>query len=334
MSLKKVVAGIKSNKNFLITTHTNSEGDALGSEIAFWRLLKAMDKGATIINEDDPPLGYDFLPGVNNIKKFSRYSGIPQKAGKKNSQGIEFDCFVVLDCSDLKRCGEVYKINTGNKPVLNIDHHISNEGFGDINWIEPDSSSCAQMIYKLYKKLRIPLDKDIATLLYVGILTDTGSFRYPNTTALTHKIASDLLRYDLDIAQIYKNVYENVPFGDMQLLSKILPTIRRQLQGEIAWFQIKQSLLKNKKISFDLTEHILSFARAIKDVEVAVLFKENLGVKNEIRVNLRSQGKVDVNRIARFFGGGGHKTASGCTVKGRIEEVRKRVLAKIRESLR
>jgi len=120
----------------------------------------------------------------------------------------------------------------------------------------------------------------------------------------------------------------------MELLTKILPTMRRSYAGKIVWFQILQGLLKGKRISFDLTENILNFGRAIKDVEVAVLFKENLGVKDEVRVNLRSQSaKVDVNRIASFFGGGGHKTASGCTINGKIDRVIKKVLNKVKESL-
>ena len=321
MSLKKVVEAIKSNKNFLITTHVNPEGDALGSELVIYRLLRTLGKHAVIINEDNLPAAYDFLPGINKIKKL-----------KKSLKNIKFDCFVALDCSDLKRCGKVSRINLNNRPIINIDHHISNEGFGDINWIEPNASSTSEMLYKLYKRLRIPLDRSTAVSLYVGILTDTGSFHYSNTSALTHKIASELLRLNLDIAKIYKKAYEEIPFSDMKLLSKILPTISRQLHGKIAWLQIRKNLLKNKITSIDLTEHLLSFARSIKDVEVAVLFKENLGQKNEVRVNLRSQGKIDVNKIARFFGGGGHKTASGCTIKGRIEDVRRRVLNKIRES--
>lgn len=322
MSLEKTIACIKSNKNFLITSHLNLEGDAIGSELAFYKILKAQGKQAIIINEADLPCEYNFLSGTKFIKKF-----------RKNLKDMKFDCFVVLDCSDLKRCGEVYKLNTGGMPILNIDHHISNQRFGDINWIEPAASSTCEMIYKLYKRLHISLTRDIALSLYVGIFTDTGSFRYPNTSAFTHHLVSKLLKYNLDITQIYKNIYENIPFSDMKLLSKILPTIKRGIDGKVAWFQIKQNLLKNKKISFDLTEHILSFARAIKGVEVAVIFKENLGTKCEIRVNLRSQGKVDVNKIAQFFGGGGHKTSSGATVKGKIETVRSKVLAKIRESL-
>jgi len=337
VSLKKVIAGIKKNKNFLITAHLNPEGDALGSELAFYRLIRKMGKNAVIINADRLPYGYDFLPGINKIKRFNRKflaEGESAKGKKNDLKNIRFDCFAILDCSDLGRCGQVAKINTVNKPILNIDHHISNTRFGDINWVEPHASSCCEMIYKLYKKLRLTLDKDTAALLYVGILTDTGSFHYPNTTHLTHQVVSELLKHKLNIAQIYKNAYENIPFKDMQLLSRILPTLKCQLQGKIAWFTIKRNIFSKQRLSIDLSEQLLSFARAIKNVEVAVLFKENLWVRDEVRVNFRSQGKIDVNRIAQAFGGGGHKTASGATVKGRIEEVRRRVLAKIRESVK
>jgi phosphoesterase RecJ-like protein len=322
MSLKKVIACLKRHKSFLITSHTNPEGDALGSELAFYELLKKLSKRAVIVNEDKLPHGYDFLPQKNIIKKF-----------RKNMQGIEFDCFVVLDCSDLSRSGKVYKINLGQKPILNIDHHISNQMFGDVNWLEPDSSSCCEMIYKLYKKLRISIDKDTAIFLYTGILTDTGSFRYTNTTGFTHRAVADLLRHRLDIIEIYKNIYENIRFVDMKLLSKVLLGMRQGAGGKIIWFQLARSMLKDKKLSFDLTEHILSFGRAIKDAEVVVLFKENLGLKDEIRVNFRSQGKVDVNKIASFFGGGGHGAASGATIGGKLDQVRKKVLAKIKEAI-
>lgn len=324
MSLEKIINCIKNNKSFLITSHKNLEGDALGTELAFFRLLKAMGKKAIIVNEDRLPPRFDFLPGINNIKKFN----------KKNLKYIKFDCFVALDCSDLRRCGEVSRINIDNKIVLNIDHHRSNEKFGDIDWIEPGASSCSEMIYKLYKKLNVTIDKDTALLLYVGILTDTGSFRYANTTSLAHKIVAELLKYKLDIRGIYKYVYENITFYELRLLNKILPTIKFCHHGKVAWFQIDRNILKNKKISFDLTEYVLSFARAIKDVEVAVSFKENLGKKYQTRVNLRSEGKVDVNKIACFFGGGGHRTASGCTIKGKIEKVKRKVLNKIKKSLK
>ncbi|MDD5166371.1 MAG: bifunctional oligoribonuclease/PAP phosphatase NrnA [Candidatus Omnitrophica bacterium] len=322
MSLKKVVALIRQNKNFLITTHTNPEGDALGSELAFYKLVRKLGKNAVIVNEDGVPDSYNFLPENNIIRRY-----------KRNLRGIGFDCLVVLDCSDLGRTGEVGRFKARNKPVINIDHHISNDKFGDANWVEPGASSASEMIYTLYKKMKVPFDKDSALLLYVGMVTDTGSFRYTNTKKYTHEAVAELLKYGIDVIGVYRQVYENIPFEDIKLLTRILPTVRRQAKGKIIWFQIKQNMLKNKKLSFDLTEELLSFARSIKDVEVALLFKENLGIKNEIRVNFRSQGKVDVNKVASFFGGGGHRTASGATVIGKIDTVRKKVLAKIKEKL-
>lgn len=324
MSLKKAVEFIKRNKRFLITSHTNLEGDALGSEIAFYFLLKKLGKRAFIVNEDASPYGYDFLPGQNKIKRL-------KLVFKKKP---DFDCFVTLDCSDLKRAGETWKINRDKKPVLNIDHHISNQRFGEVNWVEPDASSCAQMVYRLYKKLGIRLDEDVAISLYTGIVCDTGSFRYSNTTSFTHRIAAELLKFRIDVVGIYRAIYENIPFEDMRLLIKILPGIRRKEKGRIIWFKLPRHLLRRKKLSFDLSEQVLSFGRAIKGVEVVVLFKENFGAMNQIRVNFRSNGDIDVNKIARFFGGGGHKTASGATINGRLDDVARKVLAKIKENLR
>ncbi|MFA5357057.1 MAG: bifunctional oligoribonuclease/PAP phosphatase NrnA [Candidatus Omnitrophota bacterium] len=322
MSLKKVIASLRKNKSFLVTTHTNSEGDALGSQLAFYRILKRLGRKATLVNEDELPYGYEFMPGSGDIIKY-----------KDNLKNIKFDCFVTLDCSDLSRTGEVYRLNKGKKPVINIDHHISNTKFGDINWIEPNASSCSEMVYKLYKALGLAMDRDTAILLYTGIMTDTGSFRYKNTTSFTHSVISRLLKFGLDIPYIYKCAYENVPFQDMKLLARILPGARRDAGGKIIWFQIKHNMLRNKKLSFDLSEHILTFGRAIKGAEVVVLFKENLGARNEIRINFRSQGNVDVNKVAKAFGGGGHKTASGATVHGKIDNIRRQVIAKIKKEL-
>jgi len=322
MSINEVCANIKKYNNFLITVHTSPEGDALGAELGFYNLIRKLGKSGTIINEDKLPYGYDFLPGHKLIRLLN-----------KGSKNVEFDCFVVLDCADLKRTGDVYKLNKDNKPVLNIDHHISNRNFGDLNWVDPNASSCSEMVYKLYKKLQLPMDKDTAVALYTGIMTDTGSFRYSNTSSYTLKVASELLKFGIDVARLYRATYENIPPSDVKLLLKLLPKIEFYCQGKIVGFQIRKELFKDQKPSVDLADLALSFGRAIKGVEVVVLFKENLGENNEVRVNLRSQGKVDVNKIAAFFEGGGHKSAAGCTLTGEIKKVAKKVIARIRQSL-
>jgi len=321
VGLKKIAERIKRNKSFLITSHTNPEGDALGSEIAFYILLSKLGKKAVIVNEDRPLYGYEFLPGIEGIKRY-----------KNEKQKFDFDCFVTLDSSDLKRTGEVWRLIRG-KEVLNIDHHISNPRFGSVNWVEPYASSCSEMVYRLYIALKVSLDKDAALALYTGILTDTGSFRYSNTSSFTHNAAADLLTYGINVAEVYKYAYENIPFEDMQVLLKILPKIKREAKGKLIWFQVPHNLLKKQKISFDLAENILTFGRSIKGVKVVALFKENLGVSQEIRVNLRSDGKIDVNKIASCFGGGGHKAAAGITIHGKIGNVRRRVVSKIRQAL-
>jgi len=322
MSLNKICKAIKKYNNFLISAHTSPEGDALGAELGFYSLIKKLGKRATIINEDKLPYGYDFLPGNELIQLLSQ-----------RSKKIDFDCFVVLDCADLKRTGDVYGLNKDKKPILNIDHHISNRNFGDFNWVDPCASSCSEMIYKLYKKLNLPLDKNSALALYTGIMTDTGSFHYSNTSSDTFKAAAQLLKYGVKVSAVYRAAYENVPPVDAKLLFKLLPKMKLFCQNQVAVFWIKKELFKNKKPSIDLADLLLSFGRSIKGVEVVVLFKENLGTKNEVRVNLRGQGKVDVNQIAASFGGGGHKSAAGCTLTGELNKISKQVIAKIQQAL-
>ena len=318
MSLNEICKSIKKYNNFLIAAHTSPEGDALGSQLGFYNLIKKLGKQAMIISDDQLPYGYDFLPGIKHVHRLG-----------KELKYIKFDCLVILDCADLRRTGRVYKLNQDNKPVLNIDHHISNQSFGDVNWVDAQSSSCSEMIYQLYKRLGLAIDRDTALALYAGIMTDTGSFRYSNTSSSTFKAAAELVKCGVNVAEVYRHAYENIPAQVVKLLLKILLKIKFFGQGRIAVFQIDSKLPGNKKTGIDLADQCLSFGRAIRGVEVVVLFKNNLSSRSQIRVNLRSQGGIDVNKIAAFFGGGGHKTAAGCTIIGEVVVVRRKVIAKI-----
>jgi len=318
MSLNRICKSIKKYNKFLITAHTRPEGDALGSVLGFYNLVRKMGKQAVIIIDDQLPYGYDFLPGVRHVRQMGqRY------------KNVKFDCLVVLDCADLGRIGQVAKLNQANKPILSIDHHISNQNFGDVNWVDARASSCSEMIYQLYKRLGLPINKDAALVLYTGLMTDTGSFRYSNTASSTFKAAAELLKSGINVAQVYRHAYENIPAQEVKLLLGFLSKIKFFGQGRIATFQIGTELVSIKKPGIDLADQILSFGRAIKGVEAVILFKEIRGSPSWVRVNLRSQGRVDVNKIAAFFGGGGHKTAAGCTVSGGLLAVRRKVIAKI-----
>jgi phosphoesterase RecJ-like protein len=322
LSINAICRSIKKYHNYLIVAHTNPEGDALGAELGFYYLVKQLGKRATIISDDQLPYGYDFLPGLQYIRRLH-----------KQSSRIKFDCLVVLDCADLKRTGGVYKLRQG-QPVLNIDHHISNQNFGDVNWVNPGSSSCSEMIYDLYKKLHLRFDQKSALVLYTGMMTDTGSFRYSNTSSATFSAAAELVQYGIKVARVYRFAYENIPLAAVKPLLKIQSGVKFFAQGKIAVFTIDEYFPGPGVSAIDLADQVLNFGRLIKGVEVVALFKNNLGKRSEVRVNLRSQGKVDVNKIAAFFAGGGHKTAAGCTLAGNIQAVRRKVVAKICSELK
>jgi bifunctional oligoribonuclease and PAP phosphatase NrnA len=325
MSILAAIAFIKKHERFLITTHTSMEGDALGSQLGFYYLVRKMGKQAVMVNDDAVPYGYEFLPDLDKIKHFQ------QSPGK-----LRFDCLVLVDCSDLKRSGGVYTLNSANKPVLNIDHHISNSDFGSVNWVDPKASSASEMIYQLYKKTGVRFDKNSALALYAGILTDTGSFRFSNTSPAVHSAVAELLKQGIDVSGVYNNIYGNIPLSDLKLLMNVLPTMKTALGGKVAWFEISKEVSKKQKgIFFDLGESLLSFARTLKGLEAVALFRENFNKAGEVRVNFRSQGEVDVNKIANSFGGGGHKSASGATIRGlSLKDARKVVLNKLMVELR
>ena len=317
MSIEKIARQINKTKSFLITSHVNLEGDALGSALAVRYLLRALGKKAEVVMEDECPPEYRFLPGAKTVKKL------------KDLKRIKYDVFIAVDCSDLGRCRAVSELVDRSKPVINIDHHFSNSRFGDVNWVDPKSSCACEMIFRLFKEMRIPVGRKEALCMYTGILTDTGSFRHPNTTYMTHSIASELMRLGIDGSEVYAHIYQSIGFEDIELLLRALNTIKLDGKNGIAHFSLKNMFLGGRKMSFDLTEQILSFGRMIAGVKAVVLFKENPDKPGQVRVNLRSVREVDISAVARMFGGGGHKNASACTVNGKLETIRKKVLKQI-----
>jgi len=304
--LKKIVEKINSSKSFLITAHMNLEGDALGSELATYILLKKLKKRVVIYNNDLIPGIYKFLP-------FSR--------AIKNSIGEDkFDVAMVLDCSDVSRTGAVKDALSKAGCIINIDHHISNTNFGDINWVEPSSGSAAQMLYLLCDKFKI-MDKNIAMCLYTGIFTDTGNFTYANTDSQTHKIVSSLMKYNLHPHKIYDTIHSLCTPPDLRFIGEIISSLRFDPRKKICWAIITKWQDKN----YDFTEVVFSIMRLLKEPEVFLLFKKI--DRHRTRVNFRGRGRVDVNRIAKFFGGGGHKNASGTTIEESLEKAERKVIS-------
>ncbi|MFA5271246.1 MAG: bifunctional oligoribonuclease/PAP phosphatase NrnA [Candidatus Omnitrophota bacterium] len=304
-SLKEISDKIKKSKSFIITAHVSLEGDALGSELATYALLKKLKKRVVIYNNDHTPPIYKFLPHSKVIKN--------------SLSEDKFDVAMVLDCSDSSRTGKVKDYLSRVKCIINIDHHISNTFFGDLNWVDSKSSSACQMLYKLCEKMKI-MDEHIALCLYTGIFTDTGNFTYTNTTKETHRIVAELMHYGVSPRLIYENVHSLCDDKDLKFIGRIISSLRFDSSKKICWAAIN----KWEDKDYDLTEVIFSFMRLLKGVEVLILFKQV--EKNKIRINFRSRPSVDVNKIAKFFGGGGHKSASGTTIETGLKQAQREVI--------
>lgn len=317
--MQKVIEAIRKYNKFLITAHVNLEGDSLGSQLGMKALLDSLGKKAIIVDSDAVPESLKFLSASFEVSN-------------DLSAKMDFESAIVLDCPTLKRTGKVRDLIEKGKFIINVDHHISNEKFGDVNWVDSKASSAGEMVYKIYKGMGIRLTKEAALALYIAILTDTGSFNYDNTSQVTHEIAGELLGYGIDPASVSESVYERRSVSDIKLLGLVLATLKVNKAGDVAHLEVTNAMLKETGADLVKSEGFVNYARSIDKVKVAIIFKEDANGK--VNVSFRSKGEADVNKIASFFGGGGHVRASGCIIEGTLAEAEKKVLAKVDEILK
>ncbi len=318
MSLQKVKELIQKNKSFLITSHINLEGDSIGSQLALYMLLKALGKDPYILDADAPSELYNFLPMIDRIS--TDLDNIPKH-----------DVTMIIDCPVIERAGEAGRIIDRKKPLCNIDHHVSNANFGDINWVDPEASSGAELVYRLFKAFNQPIDRDAALVIYVAILTDTGSFGYENTNADTHKIVAELLETGIRPLDVRNSIYESRSLKEFKLLEKILSTLKSTENGKVSYLSVTKKMLSDCGCEPSATEGFISYPRSVMGTEIAILFLENPYEKSKIQISFRSKGTADVNALASRFGGGGHHNASGCVMDGKMQDVIKKVLAAAEE---
>lgn len=311
---KKALALIRQHNNFLIATHANPDLDAIASQLAIAAYLKGQGKRVMIVHEKPVSSTFCFVRAVNRIRPLVSFCG-------------DYDVAIIVDCGELGRIGDVRAIIQDDKPILNIDHHYTNESFGTINIVDPSASSTAEVLFFLLQQWGADFSKEIAYYLYLGILTDTGSFRYPSTTFRTHYVAAQLLKFGIDPAKIYHDVYEDLKPKHLLNLARIIEKVRYSHQGRVACVCLPSGMLKAHQKEFDLKDKIFSCLRMLKDVEVMVILSQESARK--VRVNLRSAGSVNVAAIAQKFSGGGHKAASGCTLEQPLAKAKKAVLAQI-----
>ncbi|MCX5716670.1 MAG: bifunctional oligoribonuclease/PAP phosphatase NrnA [Candidatus Omnitrophica bacterium] len=316
--IAKITRALKKYDNFLITSHINLEGDSIGSQLAVASLLKALGKKYIIFDNDPIPRQFEFLLCGEKVKTAL-------------SAKDKFRAMVVVDCPVIERTGKVASCAKKAEVVLNIDHHISNSQFGDIRWVEPDSSSCGEMIYHLFKGLRIPIDKKAALAMYVAIVTDTGYFSYENTTHMTHWITGELIKAGIKPLWVGRHLNEKKSPNDLRLLQETLKTLRLHYNGRVSTLYTSLGTLKKLGLSTSSTENFVNYGRMVNTAKIAVFFLER--ATKEVHVSFRSKGEVDVNKVASLFKGGGHPNASGCLIRGSIGQAMKTVLPRLKSFL-
>jgi phosphoesterase RecJ-like protein len=306
----RVLAIIREGSKFLVTTHVDADGDAIGSCFAFCFALRGMGKRAVIYLQEEVPYQYSFLPRPSPI-----VSKLPEE---------EFDAAFVLDCAKLSRVGDGYQALKGKAPIVNIDHHTESEPFGLLNLIDESASSTAEMLYFLFEEMGVGITYEIALNLYTAILTETGSFRFENTSEGAFFVCRELVRRGVDPSFVARMVYESHPVERFHLLSLVLSTLSLYKDGKVSLAYLTQHMLRKVNARKEYSDGFVDYLKEIKGVEVAIFVRE-IG-EGRHKVSMRSRGNIDVARILSRFGGGGHTNAAGCVMEGDLEDVKERIL--------
>ncbi len=317
-SLRKIAEEIRAGRQFLISTHINPEGDAVGSVLALGLALKELGREVIVLTQDPIPEVLAFLPMAEEIV---------HRAPEKD----RFDVAFALDCGDKERLGEEFAKVKGLGKIINIDHHVSNTFYGDMNFIDPRASSVAEIVYDLLHRIPVIVNEAIAENIYVGLLTDTGSFHYSNTSPKTLATAKACLQAGVDPWKMAERVYESQPLARLRLLHLVLGTLEVTEEGRVSSVLVTQKMMADTEATPAMTEDFINFPRSLKGTEVALLFREVS--PDQYRVSLRSRRSVNVARIAEEFQGGGHPQAAGCTVMGPLFQVKARVMERVRSAL-
>lgn len=305
----------REHESFAVLSHVRPDGDALGSQLALALSLQQLGKEVRIWNEDGMLEKYSFLPRAELIR---RPPSVPE----------DVDVAVALDTAIQNRLGIAFDAVRSAKMWVNIDHHPSNPAYGDLVYIDPIAPATGQILFELIQSERLPFDREIAENLYVAISTDTGSFQYPNTTARTFEIASQLVSAGVDVGKISQQLYENYPRRRVELLRELLGTMRFEGGGRVASFSLSLKTAAELGVLPEDNEGLIDHIRAIQGVVVAVFFEEL--AEGKVRVSMRSKNETaDVCAICQKFGGGGHTLAAGARVRGTLPEVEQHVLEAI-----
>ena len=309
---KKIWNKIKESDNIVLISHVNPDGDALGSSLSMYNILKNMNKNVSVVNVTDLAPYLDFLPNYDKVKK-----QLPKN----------IDLMISFDCGSFDRLG----IEEKPKFLINLDHHISNTNYGDINLIE-EAASTSQVVFNILEANNVKIDKDSATCIYTALVTDTGNFQYESVTAEVFRVASELVKCGSSPEFVSKMLYERDRLSRLRFLAKALDTLELSLEGKVGIVEITNELMQKTGAVKDDTDGVVNMVRKLATVEVAIMLREE--ENGDIKISLRSKNYVDVSKIAVKYGGGGHIRASGATIKDKtFSEIKSMLLEDIKAEL-
>jgi len=311
---------LRAGHRFLLISHMNPDGDAIGSALGLARILRSLGKGAVVWNHDEVPKLYRPLAGSDRI-----HTGETPPAGYPET----FDAVVILECPSLDRTGVESAIT--DLPIVNIDHHLGNEHYGRVNWVDTAAPSLGEMIYRIAQGLMVEIDQDTATALYLTLVTDTGGFRFSNSTPAAYAAAGALVTEGARPEQVAQWLHESQPESAIRLLGEMLATLEVH-DARIATAIITSEMFERAGATAGDTEGLIDYPRSIAGVEAAALIRQV--DTDQFKVSLRSRGTVDVEKIARRNGGGGHRNAAGFLADGSLDALRERVVSELQEALK
>ena len=302
---------LENNERFLVATHVNPDGDAIGSLGALALVLEGMGKQVVAYCQDEVPGFLRFLPYADRIVR-------------EISGSDHFEVAVVLDCGELDRIGSAVEVLQHVRKIIHIDHHSSSDDFGQINLVRPECSSTAEILYEIFQAIPVSLTQEVAENIYTAILTDTGSFRFANTTPKALAIAAEMVALGVLPEKVAGEIYDSMSPERIELLSLSLNTLTLRKNGRVAAMHVSRRMLEETGTSLIDTDGFVNYPRAISTAEIAIFFREM--ASDEVNVSLRSRGGLNVAEFARIHGGGGHHNAAACRPRGSLSEVVEKIL--------
>ena len=315
MTLDKILEQIQNAESIVILTHQTPDGDAIGSSLAMKLALENMGKSPDVIVPEVPEV-YNFLPGREDIKA--------------DSDVKQYELAISVDCAtEMRIDGKEYFENA--KHTIVIDHHGSNTMYGDFNYVNPVSPACCDILAGIFDYYDINITKDIGTCLLTGIITDTGGFKYPATTAETFEFAAELLRKGVNVSEIYKRTMDTMSRATFELTKRVMDRMEILEDGKVAFTYITKKDVNEVNAKPGDHEGLVNIGRNLSGVQVSIFIRQNEEDKDEYRVSMRTNGDVNASDICLMFGGGGHPRAAGATVEGTIEEVKEKLMKEIKK---